>query len=50
MTTPKWPTVTPKPKLKEVTNEIRYGVDGVEKATRKRDSNSDRVRAAYLIK
>ena len=37
-------------KLKEATNEIRFGVDGVEKATRKRDINSDRVRAAYLIK
>ena len=37
-------------KLKEATNEIRFGVDGVEKASRKRDSNSDRVRAAYLIK
>ena len=37
-------------KLKEATNEIRFGVDGVEKATRKVGHNSDRVRAAYLIK
>ena len=34
-------------KLKEATNEIRDDIDGVERQTRKQ--NSDRIRANFLI-